>query len=188
MSRTPVRAALKRLVGDGLATADVGQGVRVAEWSEADIEETFRIRLLLEPHATELAVHKGGEDLVKRLDALNGIMALAIEHGDDGAVARIQAANRDFHSVLLASAGSPRLRSILETMIDMPIIMRSFFLYTRAELSQSLHHHYDITHAVQVRDGELGKRAMQLHLKMSQARVAHHRRSWQEALVGNREP
>ena len=39
ISRTPVRAALKRLVDDGLATADPGRGVRVAQWTEADIEE-----------------------------------------------------------------------------------------------------------------------------------------------------
>ena len=31
LSRTPVRTALKRLVEEGLATANVGQGIRVAE-------------------------------------------------------------------------------------------------------------------------------------------------------------
>src|SRR5690349_19894560 len=39
ISRTPIRAALKRLVQDGLASADAGRGVRVSEWTEADIEE-----------------------------------------------------------------------------------------------------------------------------------------------------
>jgi DNA-binding GntR family transcriptional regulator len=39
ISRTPVRAALKRLVEDGLAIADPNRGVRVAEWTEYDIEE-----------------------------------------------------------------------------------------------------------------------------------------------------
>jgi DNA-binding GntR family transcriptional regulator len=41
ISRTPVRAALKRLVEDGLATWDPNRGVRVAEWNDFDIEETF---------------------------------------------------------------------------------------------------------------------------------------------------
>ena len=60
ISRTPVRAALKRLVQDGLASFDPGRGVRVAEWAEADIEETYELRSLLEGHAAALAAHRGG--------------------------------------------------------------------------------------------------------------------------------
>ena len=60
ISRTPIRAALKRLVDDGLATADPNRGVRVAEWTEFDIEETFELRGLLEAHAAELAARRGG--------------------------------------------------------------------------------------------------------------------------------
>jgi DNA-binding GntR family transcriptional regulator len=60
ISRTPVRAALKRLVQDGLATAEVGRGVRVAEWTESDIQETYHLRSLLEGRAAELAAQRGG--------------------------------------------------------------------------------------------------------------------------------
>jgi DNA-binding GntR family transcriptional regulator len=187
LSRTPVRAALKRLVEDGLATADAGQGIHVAEWSEADIEETFRIRMLLEPYATELAVQRGGDPLVERLEASNETMAAAIARGDDQAIAVIQATNRDFHQTLLAFAGAPRLRSMLDALIDMPIVVRSFFLYSPAELAQSLHHHRDITYAARLRDGELGRRAMHLHLQMSYARVIQHREKWRQ-MSGAAEP
>lgn len=187
LSRTPVRAALKRLVEDGLATADAGQGIHVAEWSDADIEETFRIRMLLEPYATELAVRRGGDPLVERLEASNQTMAAAIARGDDQAIAVIQATNRDFHQTLLAFAGAPRLRSMLDALIDMPIVVRSFFLYSPAERAQSLHHHRDITYAAQLRDGELGRRAMHLHLQMSYARVIQHRQKWRQ-MSGAAEP
>ena len=95
--------------------------------------------------------------------------------------ATIQAINRDFHRTLLAFAGSPRLRLILEPMIDMPVVIRSFYLYTPAELLQSLHHHEDIVIAARLQDAELGRRAMQLHLKMSQARVQRHRATWRQS-------
>ena len=180
LSRTPVRAALRRLVEDGLATTDAGQGIHVTEWSEADIEETFRLRILLEAHATERAVARGDEELAKRLEASNQIMASAIAKGDDESISVIQATNREFHRTLLEFAGSPRLRAILEPMIDMPIVVRSFFLYSPAELAQSLHHHEDITIAARPRDGQLGRRAMQLHLTMSYARVLQHRENWRE--------
>ncbi|WP_028998865.1 GntR family transcriptional regulator [Azohydromonas australica] len=175
ISRTPVRTALKRLVDDGLATADAGQGIHVAQWSEWDIEETFQLRMLLEPYAASLAAERGGDEMLARLKASNEQMAQAIEDGGEDAIARIQDANRTFHRTLLDASGSPRLRSMLETMIDMPIIVRSFYLYTRAELEQSLHHHQDLTLAAEARDGELARQVMQLHLRMSYHRFMRHR-------------
>jgi DNA-binding GntR family transcriptional regulator len=179
ISRTPIRAALKRLVEDGLATADAGQGIHVAQWSEWDIEETFQLRMLLEPYAASLAATRGGEEMVATLRASNAQMAAAIQqiNGADGgdAIARIQEANRTFHHTLLNASGSPRLRTMLDTMIDMPIIVRSFYLYTTAELEQSLHHHQDLTLAAEARDGELARQVMQLHLRMSYHRFMRHR-------------
>lgn len=177
ISRTPVRAALKRLVEDGLATADAGQGIHVAQWSEWDIEETFQLRMLLEPYAASLAAQRGGAEMVAKLKASNAQMASAIAEvkDADGAIARIQEANRTFHHTLLDHSGSPRLRAMLDTMIDMPIIVRSFYLYTSAELEQSLHHHQDLTLAAEARDGELARQVMQLHLRMSYHRFMRHR-------------
>jgi len=181
LSRTPVRTALKRLVEDGLATDDAGQGVHVAQWSEWDIEETFQLRMLLEPYAASLAAQRGGEELLARLRASNERMAAAIEEGGTAAIGRVQEANRSFHHALLDASASPRLRSILETMIDMPIIVRSFYLYTPAELEQSLHHHQDLTLAVEAQDGELARQAMQLHLRMSYHRFMQHRSEYRRA-------
>jgi DNA-binding GntR family transcriptional regulator len=175
LSRTPVRTALKRLVADGLATADAGQGIQVAKWSEWDIEETFQLRMLLEPYAASLAVMRGGVALVNELQASNELMAAAIADGGDTSVARIQAANRAFHRALLDASGSPRLRTVLETMIDMPIIVRSFYLATHSELEQSLHHHQDLTVAAQAQDSELARQVMQLHLRMAYHRFMRHR-------------
>ena len=175
LSRTPVRTALKRLVEDGLATADAGQGIHVALWNEADIEETFQLRMLLEPHAAGLAAVRGGDAMLQLLRRSNEQMAAAIDDGGGDAIEQIQQANRNFHRTLLDYSGSPRLRAFLETMIDMPIIVRSFFLYTPAELEQSLHHHQDLTLAVEARDGEMARQVMQLHLRMSYRRFMRHR-------------
>lgn len=166
----------------GLATADAGQGIHVAQWSEWDIEETFQLRMLLEPYAASLAAVRGGDEMLARLKASNEQMAQAIKEGGDDAIARIQEANRTFHRTLLDASGSPRLRAILETMIDMPIIVRSFYLYTAAELEQSLHHHQDLTLAAEARDGELARQVMQLHLRMSYHRFMRHRSEYRRNL------
>ena len=179
LSRTPVRTALRRLVEDGLATDTAGQGVRVSEWSDWDVEETFQLRMLLEPYASSLAAERGGPELLDALEASNQAMAegIAARPTDIG---RIQAANRDFHHALMEASGSPRLRGILVTMIDMPIIKRSFYIYTREELEQSLHHHRDLTHAIRAGDGELARQVMQLHLRMSYHRFMAHRGKYRQ--------
>ena len=179
LSRTPVRTALRRLVDDGLATDSAGQGIRVAEWSDWDVEETFQLRMLLEPYASSLAAIRGGSELVDQLQLSNQAMADGIAKGANG-IEQVQAANRDFHHALLDASGSPRLRAILVTMIDMPIIKRSFYIYTSQELEQSLSHHRDLTLAVQAADGELARQVMQLHLRMSYHRFMRHRSEYKQ--------
>ncbi|MGT2432443.1 FCD domain-containing protein [Cupriavidus basilensis] len=89
-------------------------------------------------------------------------MARAIENasGSDDGIAEIQAANSRFHRLILDAAGSQRLKTILETMIDMPIITRSFFLYEPDDLLRSLSHHRDIAMAVELHNGDLAEQLM----------------------------
>ena len=170
ISRTPVRVALKRLVEDGLATADPGRGVRVAEWTEFDIEETFELRGLLEAHAAELAARRGGVELADHLDALNEQMDRAIVEGGSALPERLQVINSHFHRAILEASGSPRLRAMLAGLIDMPVVIRSHFISTVQDKVQSLQHHRDLAAAVRAGDTELAKQVMQLH-----QRVASHR-------------
>lgn len=171
ISRTPVRAALRRLVEDGLAVAESGKGVHVAAWTQWDIEEVFQLRLRLEPFCAQLAAERRSEQALKTLRQSNAQMHEAIQAGGPRMADLTQAANRVFHQTLLQASGSHRLQSILATMIDMPIVIRSFHLYSREEMQQSLSHHQDLTVAVQDRDGALAHDIMQLHLTMTRRRL-----------------
>ncbi|MCG2591450.1 GntR family transcriptional regulator [Ramlibacter sp. XY19] len=186
VSRTPVRVALKRLVDDGLATADPNRGVRVAEWTEADIEETFELRGLLESHAADLAARRGGVALADRLDALNDRMDNAIREGGDELPERLQEINARFHRAILEASGSPRLRTILTSLIDMPIVLRSHFISTLQDKVQSLNHHRDLAAAVRAGDGELAKQVMQLHLRVASHRFKRQRKEFKPGATGTR--
>jgi DNA-binding GntR family transcriptional regulator len=167
ISRTPIRAALKRLVEDGLATADAGRGVRVAEWTDFDIRETYELRGLLEGHAAELAARRGGAALADLLDQLNDEMERAIAKGGSGLAERLQEINGRFHRAILEASGSPRLRGMLAGLIDMPIVIRSHFISTMEDKVQSLRHHRELAAAVRVGDAELARQVMQLHLRIA---------------------
>lgn len=169
ISRTPVRAALKRLVEDGLAVAEEGRGVFVAGWTRWDIEDMFRLRIRLEPFAARLAAERAGMDIIEKLKLCNAQMEQAIDASLNGAesIAEIQAANSAFHHLLLEAAGSQRLKVMLATMIDMPVITRSFFLYDIEGFRRSLQHHKDIVMAVELRHGDLAEQIMSCHLLTS---------------------
>lgn len=177
ISRTPVRAALKRLVEDGLAVSDPNRGVRVAQWTDFDIDETYDLRAVLEAHAAELATHRGGMALADRLDALNQEMAAAIKAGGADLPERLQRINAQFHRAILEACGSPRLRTILAPLIDMPVVLRSHFISTPDDKLQSLQHHRDVAAAVRAGDGALARQAMQLHLRIAAHRFRRQRQA-----------
>lgn len=170
-SRTPVRAALTRLVEDGLATAEVGRGVHVSEWTEFDIQETFDLRSLLEGHAAGLASRRGGARAAAKLDALNEEMERVIAEGGEALPHRLQQINSQFHRSVLEASGSPRLRSTLGALIDMPMVIGSHFVSSPLDRLQSLRHHRELAMAIRSGDGELARQVMQLHLRIAAHRL-----------------
>jgi DNA-binding GntR family transcriptional regulator len=175
LSRTPIRAALRRLVNDGLATDEAGQGIRVADWTSDDIDEIFQLRILLEPFAARRAVQRAGAELAPRLRALNLDMAEGIAQGGAEGMVRVQAANQTFHRTLLDASGPSRTRTILVSLMINPVVIRGFYLYSAEELAQSLHHHQDLALAAEAGDSELARDVMQLHIRMAYKRFSNRR-------------
>ncbi len=176
LSRTPVRASLKKLVDDGLAAVEINRGVFVAGWTQWDIEEMFSLRELLEPHAAMLAAQRATLEDLSELHRINDLMTTAIFAGGPDVTLAVQAANRAFHNQILEVARSQRLKSMLLTLIDMPVITRSFFLYQTEDFRRSLQQHLDITYAIEIKDGELARQAMQTHIRMAYRRFMAHRK------------
>jgi DNA-binding GntR family transcriptional regulator len=147
----------------------------VAEWTDADILETYHLRSLLESHAAELAALKATPALVAELDQLNRQMAKLVARRGADRAPTLQAVNSRFHRAILEASGSPRLKALLAASIDMPIAVRSFFVSTQADLQQSLQHHRDVAAAIAAGDAVLAAQAMQLHLRIAANRFFQRR-------------
>src|SRR5690606_34547993 len=142
-----------------------------------DIEDMFRLRIRLEPFAARLASERMDAQTLAKLKQCNDRMECAINAisaGED-AVVEVQSANSAFHRLVLDAAGSQRLTSMLETIIDMPIITRSFFLYEVDDLRRSLQHHKDLVLALQLGHGDLAEQIMSVHLLISNQRFMSQR-------------
>jgi DNA-binding GntR family transcriptional regulator len=76
VSRTPVREALARLESEGMIVVE-GRGFVVPELTDADIEEIYQLRFLLEPAAASSAVAEVGSaaDLASMSAAIDDAVA-----------------------------------------------------------------------------------------------------------------
>ncbi|MBO9678599.1 MAG: GntR family transcriptional regulator [Acidovorax sp.] len=180
VSRTPVRAALQRLVEDGLLVA-AARGATVAQWTQWDVAEVFELRMLLEPHAAGLAAERATPEQVAEMEALNDEMEHWVKSRKDDRVARIQAVNNRFHHLLVEAARSGRLKALLQNYLDMPIMIGSFYFYSEQEMRESVEHHRQVTLAIRRRDRRFAEQAMAFHLRASFVRFEMQRVGAEEA-------
>ena len=123
VSRTPVRSALQRLIDDGLLTGHRGRGAFVAALTDRDIDEVFELRILLEGHAAGLAaVHATADEIGGMADATAAMQRFASQKPIDF-LGALQVANNRFHRLILAAGGSPRLRAMASTLVDIPTVV-----------------------------------------------------------------
>jgi DNA-binding GntR family transcriptional regulator len=111
ISRTPIRAPSSGWWTTASPRRRSGRGVRVAEWTEFDIQETFELRGLLESHAAELAARRGGAHWrISWTTSTTGWNAPS-RKGGDGCPSGCRTSTARFHRAILDASGSPRLRS-----------------------------------------------------------------------------
>lgn len=80
VSRIPVRTALLQLEAEGLVNFHPHRGAQVRTLSNAQIDEIYRLRMLLEPYALRLSMARMTPERVQRLRTL----AATLDAGEDG--------------------------------------------------------------------------------------------------------
>jgi DNA-binding GntR family transcriptional regulator len=102
VSQMPVRDALKRLVGDGLAERIPYRGVRVVEFSPEDIMDMFAVRMVLEGLAVRYAAPRISDE---ELERLRENLRLAAQHSRQQQMARRRELNDEFHLTICRASG-----------------------------------------------------------------------------------
>ncbi|AVG40148.1 GntR family transcriptional regulator [Achromobacter insolitus] len=177
VSRTPVRSAIERLVTDGLVKHEGRRGAVVLGWQDRDIDEAFELRMLLEPYSAKAAAERASPEQILELERINQCMLDAINADAPDSVAQVQHFNNQFHHALLEAAQSARVRSMVENLLDMPIIIGSFYFYTKDDMLRSVEHHRQIIAALRARDAECAQIAMRFHLAATHLLFRSHRKS-----------
>jgi DNA-binding GntR family transcriptional regulator len=150
ISRTPVREALRRLTGEGLAEFVPNRGFRAAPLGLDGVRRRLEVRALLEPGVARLAAERRGDEDLAALDA-------AITR-EERARTRVAAhdASRDFHVALARATGNSELVAVLESLWIVEIGRRLLAARAAEEdwRGPDVREHRAIADAVADRDGD----------------------------------
>lgn len=153
VSLTPVRHAIQQLAAEGLIEIRPRSGTFVATLSTDDIAETFDIRRALECLAAETAVARIGAEDLARLKQLVASLKKAIHNEED--LKRHEAANSEFHMILLEAAGNRRLVEMYEGLkahLQIGRVHSATGADLRLRLAEEQAEHEEILAAVTARD------------------------------------
>lgn len=169
ISRTPVREAIRKLELEGFVHMIPRKGACVAEYSEKDIIDTFRIRLALEKLAVELAVERITDEKLEELKRVIEEEAVSIEQGNLEAMVEKDA---EYHELVYRTAENKRLEVIMSNLQGQIRRFRFVSLGGQGRGNEVLEEHYRIYDALKRRD-----------VKLAQERIEEHIRNTQQALM-----
>ena len=110
ISRTPVREALRRLAGEGLADFHSNRGFRVADLGLDAVLQRLEVRAILEPGIARLAAQRRTE---RDVELLNGCIT---REGRARSGIAAHDASREFHVTLAHASGNEELVRALESL------------------------------------------------------------------------
>jgi DNA-binding GntR family transcriptional regulator len=161
VSRTPVREALARLASEGLVVAD-GRSFTFPSLSDADIEDIYALRFLLEPEALRLvAAAKPDRKALAPMKLALEDMSEAHEAGDGAA---FMEANYRYRDAWTALVPNKRLVRAISLYADHVRYLRAFTLDNPAVRLVVLKGLKQLLAALSAGDGDAAAKAMRTHL------------------------
>lgn len=164
VSRTPIREALRQLELEGLVESIPNKGVIVKGISRKDMEDIYKIRMVLEVLAAKWAIEKITDEEIKKLTELYELMEFYTGKGDIDQVARL---NTQFHDIIYEASKSAVLQHILKDFQSYVKWARHESLSTMGRKETALKEHYNILKAFKEKNAEEAEKNLIIHVENS---------------------
>lgn len=163
-SRTPVRAAIQKLIADGFLEQAPKRGAVVSMVGKSEIVDIYNLRIVLEGHAVCLASERINESSLNAMKETVNRMEDAIDNKKDGYQEDLKEANRDFHYLIYESSLNPMIRSFGSRLLEFPLVIGRYYIYTDEQVRNSIREHSQIINALETGDAQWAKSSIESHL------------------------
>jgi DNA-binding GntR family transcriptional regulator len=160
VGRSPIRTALARLQGEGWIAVSPQSGTYVKGLTDAEMNEVFELRLILEPAVAGLAAERMSSDELAKLRRAFEAFGTEIAEGQ---VEEYFALDLQTHRAIYSAAGNGLIHGILVNLLDkVHWIQRTSVGSPRP--SSALGEIRDLLAALESRDGERAAQVMRTHI------------------------
>jgi GntR family transcriptional regulator of vanillate catabolism len=170
VSRTPVRAALQALAGEGLLDYEPNRGFTVREFPLAAIVDAYEIRASLEGVAARFAAERGlsaDERAVIEQSLEAGDKLLSRGKFEAGDLTIYRDINGDFHDALLAAARNRMLAEMIRICHHVPVSSsRNIVVFEYHDVRRRHDDHHRIFEAIMQREPHRAEILMREHVSV----------------------
>lgn len=160
VSRTPIRAALVRLEGEGLVRLVPNKGAVVLGISPEDLADIYRMRMRLEGLAAARAAERIGKEDAAHLTETVELAEFYVARGD---VAHLRDLDSDFHRSVYLASGSRMLTDTLSDLHRKIAAYRARALAAPTRVHGSVAEHRAILEAILSHDAATADRLASEH-------------------------
>ncbi len=173
VSRTPVRAALQALAGEGLLDYEPNRGFTVREFPLDAIVDAYEIRASLEGVAARFAAERGlspQEKAVVERSLVAGDKLLERGSFEAGDLTIYRGINGDFHDTLLAAARNRMLGEMIRICHHVPVSSsRNIVAFEHRDVRRRHDDHHRIYEAIMAQEPWRAEMLMREHVSSVKA-------------------
>jgi DNA-binding GntR family transcriptional regulator len=163
LSLTPVREAVRELVGEGILTVSPNRGPSVRILSPEDAFELYTLRAQLEGLGIRLAIRRSSRETREGIAGILHAMQAAV---DDPAVTTLQDSSRRIHQGIVDLSGHERLQSFYDAL-SLQIAMLDRLVAPTSNKQHEVDWHRPIVEALLGDDPGTAEEVMRVHIRES---------------------
>ncbi len=162
VSATPVREALHSLRVEGFLDLVPRKGFTVSPIAADDIRDIFEAHALIAGELTARAVSRMTDEDLSSLARTHKLLMHIAKEGDNE---RLETINHEFHYAIYQLSGSKRLRWALGSFVK--YVPSAFYAQIDGWPETTAQDHSAIMDAIEARDAEAARAAMEQHIRNS---------------------
>ena len=164
VSRTPVREAIRMLELEGLITYLPKLGAVVAQVSNSEVLEIYRIRAVLEGLAARMAAENITPNATTKLmNKLKEIEKVAQQRD----LTKLEQVHQQFNDTIYQAAGSPRLYDMITTLVDHILCYTKVGYSQPGRIMEATQEHRRLAEAIKGKNGALAEQVAREHIDNS---------------------